>query len=606
MTRSLTIFCVLFCTVSALSVQTPQDSTQLKRTTPETNLYQSSWLQWGEWLENNADLHFITTGLLGAPTAIQSRSSSVSSPMINWKNLPLLDVCTGRSDPSLLPADAISSLSFEATGIAVDTREYLGGKPQSRFHYRTLDDLSDLDITQRMAFSSRFSITVGGFQQRMKPKDPYGNVNNGQEVDRGLLSLNYRISQRWAVDYHLLRNRARIDTVQRWFQPQSSFIMDAPMYRRLRYDHRLGLSRKGEHWTTTLNLGHSTDRQRWIDTQMDTTATQRSGDTQIKLTHVKTDSTGGIAFGLWSVFRRLDYGNDHDDKHSDSWHRAFFSHSRTWRQWRFKTHLALQHASSWGQWEWLANTELKRSVHRHFDIKLRWQRDVRAHALGTRSFNNNTLYAGVYYDAYADRPALIAQYGKNGFDTCQNGHKFNLDLRVQASGFTAMLSPFYTTRNATLQPVVHNDIASLALTDVTLRGLNGYFAYHWPDWAAIDGGFSWIANGEKTRLGHADWSGHARLFFHQMLFAPDMDLTAMLQLKFWSNYDILLLSSESAQRATQSADFTLDAKISTGLLRQGWLGFSVDNILDKTIYTVTSMPQRGRTLRLEFIWELFD
>jgi len=605
LTHRLTLFCVMLLSTGALSAQNKADSTRLEMNQHEINLHLSPWLEWGEWLENYADLQFQSTGRLGEPNATVSRSSAISNPFVSWQGLPLLNVWNGGGDVSLIPADAITGCRTQPGEIVIKTRTHLGGKPSTRFHYRTLNDLSDLDITQRMAFSSRLSLTAAGFQQSMKPEDPFGQSINDQQVDRALLGIRYKITPNWQIDYHLLRNRTRIDTVQAWFDPHADLSMTAPMYRRLRYDHRLNIIREDSTWTTTVHLGHTTDRQQWIDTLLDTTATQRSGDTQIKIIHGKADTTGQVALGLWSVFRRLDFAENGSHDHTDSWHRAFFNLSKPWQQWQISSQLAVQHASSWGQWDWLAAAEAQRPVNRHIDVDIRWQRDVRAHALGTRHFINNRLYPGTYFDVNTQKPAMIDRYSAKGFNDCQNGHTLKLGIGVHTSGITVKISPFYTVRHGSLQPVLNTAIPTLSLADRTFGGVNGRFSCQLASRATVDGAFSWVSGSDNALL-NPDWSGHIRLFLQQSLFAPDLHITTLLQAKFWTDYDILSVEASGASIYTQSSDFTLDAKISAKVLTQGWLGFSIENILDKKIYTTSAIPRRGRTLRLGFIWELFD
>ncbi|MCK5148731.1 hypothetical protein KAR48_18395 [bacterium] len=595
-------------TLSVIAYAQNPDSSSVIITPVEDELRTYPWLEWGEWLDIRPELKYISSGLLGHPATILSLTGPMERPYLHWQELPLFDHYAGFSDVSLIPADAVVDFNYDGDHYNVKTRRFSGVRPLSRFHYRTLNKLNDFDITFGINFSKKISCTVAGFQQRIKADDKSAISINEQKLNRGLAELNIQLNPSWNIGYSLLRNQVRIDTVSSWNHPLIESSILAPKYRRLRFDHRFNVTRTTRSsWTNSINIGLSSDRHTWIDRTAGSSVTISSKDAQFKWTLSSNDSIMPLKIGIWAVSRqsKLD-----DLKQSyDSWGQCFINADYIFNNIKFESSLAIlfhPNNQSKDQWNALGRLRISYPITSKWYIFTKFHRDVQPLPSGNMYYYNNCIYPGItinkarWINDNSGKASLPETYTDKG-QALLLGSTFNSNLLLVKISFnysTRTIAPFHS-----LMAIFNPE--SISYHEYHIRGFTGEVNFK------IHKSLTLLSTTNKNNFVnyfpifyHPEWTGHAALIWKKSFFKSDLIMNTLIRIKYWSEYDIYSPMSDIWQR--QTGDFQLDSKISMQLIKNAWLGFSYENMLNIKYKSYSHISAVGRTFRLGLIWELLD
>lgn len=573
--------------------------------TPELN-----YRHLGDLAKTLPGIWFRDLGYNGNSANCRIQNAPLIQSAIYLNGFELKDPLTGLVDLRLVPVDMVSIVSGRSgdnvypgshtitNPIFLNTNTLYSNLPYSKIVYRTgQNKFSDLDITFGQKFTPRFELISGVLLNNEGEASP--DVHHSQQIRSGIKW------QPWnpvKFSYIILHNVFSSDVQYPVISPIDTVLMSSPTLKQQRVDHMLRSTLYTGQWPVQLSWHYSNILHRMHDR-----ASSLSGKLRARHSEWSLEQQ---APGLYPVSYSIKIENQSVEagaKKADRWagnvslhaKHPLFSDLLT----DFQAGLFREDQSvPWG------------------DLVFLWKKD-----------STLTFWSGIHQKIH--EPVLGEERGLFFLPTFpEDGDQLtmlhhadrllpNLSIdpekaRIADAGMQLNYPKLRMSIGGYYQK--STDVIELIKTDYNYQYQNqGEDTYYGLQSLVSVQPIKQFNNTLVMNYSHSTGNsaltenpkfwGNLMLTWRHPYFQNDLDLRIVFYVHFWSEfYSFSDYRLESVSYRYHPAGYVLNGKISARFMKNAIFSLALDNILDASISFVDNYTIPGRSLRISYVWELFN
>lgn len=522
----------------------------------------------------------------------------------------LQDPITGMVDIRLVPLDMVSKLFVQSEGnaylgshaitppILIQTSTIPSSQPYSKIAYRTgINKFSDLDITFGQKYTRRFEMLSGVLLNN--EGEGSDNIHHSQQIRS---TINWQPWNPLKISYGLLHNVFKSDVQYPIVTSLDTLFFSDPVIKQQRVDHMLRSTLYTGQWPMQLNWHYTNIEYRIRDK-----VTIESDKIQAYCNEwIFEQQTPGLNPILYQA-KVENQSISADTIKMNRWTGNFSIQTR--RPLISNVAADIQtgvfkglESLLWGDavfiWEKDTTLSFWSGMHQKFCEPLLGD-EQGFFFIPTFPENGDQLTMLHNADRLVSNSSLVAEKARI----------MDAGIKMKSPKFHISFKGYYQKSSSVLE---------LAKTDYNYQyqnhGEKTYYGLQSQACMKLPKQFRTTliinynhGNGNISFIERPKFWGNASLKWHHRFFENDLDLHVLLQVHFWSDfYSYLDDQLESVSYQYHPANILLNGKISARFMQHGIISLAVDNILDTSISFVNGYFIPGRSLRIGYIWELFN
>ncbi|MBN1782504.1 TonB-dependent receptor [bacterium] len=522
----------------------------------------------------------------------------------------LRDPVTGTADLGLIPVEMMRTMTVVTAGqdsrivspggaISIESRFLNTERPYSKAVYRTgPNHFSDLDLIFGQKYTDRFQILSGVLlnNEGTENMDKY----DGQHI---YSTIQWQPLQPLSISYLILHNVSHSDLQYPVSAPRDSLITGYPNLRRNQADHMLRSTFHTGQWPVQVSWHYTRSDIRILDR----VESHRSALQGRRHEWTMEQQVPLLSDGSWHVrCERQSLHKDSLETDRTVWqagfgHRHAFSGNRLQSKITMELHHGTVHtAQAAARFDWRPGP---------LTVWTGFSRAVREPSPGEQS--------GIVFRPSApeneDDITLLrdaVQIGGNPRLHAESAWTWDAGMDTETAFLQLQLRAYMQY----LDDLIH------------LTETGGSFVFdNGPEqqnlglesrlilgpWHGIGGQFMInLRQAERkgiTLLEHPGIWGFAALTWKQAYFENDLVLNISVQSQFWNGfYSLTGYTLDTPAYRSHQPGMLLGAKVIAGIMQNGGICFSLDNVLDAEVSMADGFLLPGRGFRIGYYWELYD